>query len=251
MLVDVHAHLDFEQFAIDLDKVIERSKNNGVVAIISSGVNMERNKKTLALSKKYAVVKASLGLYPTDAAKLTEKELQNEIGFIRKNRRNIVAIGEAGLDYKDGNNIPRQKIVFEEVISLAEKLKLPLIVHSRKAERDAIDMLESSRLKNIVMHCFSGKLKLVRRAEDNGWFFSIPAIIAYSRQFQSIAEMLSINQILTETDSPFLAPVKGERNEPSSVSGIVKKISEIKKLDVEETKKNIYMTYRKVFKEER
>lgn len=260
MLVDIHAHLDHDRFKKDLDKVIERARKKDVKYIITSGVNKSTNRKALELSKKYQdIVKASLGIYPLDALEIEMKEgdfprvieklnVDEEIEFIRKNKNKIIAIGEAGLDYnytKDKNK--EQKEVFQKVISLAEKIKKPLIVHSRKAEIDVIEMLRSSTLKKVIMHCFTAKLKLAKKAEDLGYYFSIPPIIVRLRHFQELVDRLSLDKILTETDCPYLSPIAGERNEPSFIVETIKKIAEIKKLTEKEIKNIIFMNFQKVF----
>ena len=248
MLVDIHAHLEFDSFKKDLDKVIERAKKANVKCIINSGTNQERNEKTLKLAKKYDIVKASLGIYPTEVLKKDEEELDKNIAFIKKNKNNIVAVGEIGLDYHETKeNTNKQKELFQKLIQLAEKLKLPVVIHSRKAESDAIDILESSRLKKIIMHCFSGKIKLVKRIQDNGWFVSIPPIITFSSHFKKVVEIVPTTQILTETDSPFLSPIKGKRNEPSFIGYTIKEISKIKGLNKDEVEKIIFMNFQKTF----
>jgi len=248
MLVDVHAHLDFPEFSKDLDRVVSDAEKVGVSNIITSGVNQEANKKALAISKKYKIVDASLGLYPLDILDLSEEDLSACFNFIEQHKKEFVAIGEVGLDFVSGYRNKEQKENFFKIMELVEKLKKPIIVHSRKAEKDVIEMLESSKIKKILLHCFSGSMKLVKRAEDNGWMFSIPTNVVYSQHFQTLAQRVSINNLLTETDSPFLSPVRGERNEPKNVSFTVKKISEIKKLDEGETKKIIFMNFKNIFR---
>jgi len=248
MLVDIHAHLDFEHFKNDLNQVIENAKKANIKYIINSGVDKKRNLKTLKLAEKYDIIKASLGIYPTEAEKRTQKELNEQINFIEKNKKNIIAIGEIGLDfYETKENYKEQKELFQKLIPLAEKTKLPVVIHSRKAEKDVIEILESSKLKNIIMHCFSGKFKLVKQIQDNGWYLSIPPIIAFSHHFQKVVETVPLTQIFTETDAPFLSPIKGKRNEPAFIAHTINKISEIKNLDKEEVEKIIFMNFQKVF----
>ncbi len=247
MLVDVHAHLDFKEFEEDLDKVIENAEKSGVSHIITSGVNHEANKKALEIAKKYKIVHASLGLYPLDILDLAKEELNKAIEFIEKNKNKFIAIGEVGLDFVSREREKEQKENFLGIIDLVEKLKKPILVHSRKAEKECIEILESSRIKKVILHCFSGGMKLVKQAEDNGWNFSVPTNIIYSNHFQTLVERVSINNLLTETDAPFLSPIKGERNEPKNVAVSVKKISEIKKLDESETQKVILNNFQKIF----
>ena len=258
MLVDIHAHLDHERFSKDLDKVIERCRKEKMI-VITSGVNTETNRKALEIAERYNdVVKCSLGLYPLDALGVEmEKgefprtiELTNvdkELKFIKENKNKIICIGEAGLDLAYVQNLDEQIKNFEKVIKLAEEIKKPLIVHSRKAEREAIEILEKSKLKKVVMHCFTGSFKLAKRIEKNGWYLSIPANITKSMHFQGITELIDINNLLTETDAPYLAPLGKERNEPIFVKETVKKIAEIKKMDREEVEKNIFMNFQNIF----
>src|SRR3989344_1520422 len=247
MLVDIHCHLNFKDYDKDRDEVIKRAEKLNMI-IVDSGTNIEDNKKSLELSKRYKIVKSSLGLYPLHAVKLNEKQLENEINFIRENKDKIIAIGEIGLDKSEENcNFEKQVEVFKEVLSLAEKINKPVVIHSRKAEKECIDILETFKIKHIDMHCFGGNFKLVKKIQDNGWIFSIPTNIVRLFHFQKIVEETPMSQLLTETDSPYLSPYPEKRNEPSFVVETIKKISEIKKLDEEEAKKLIYMNFQKNF----
>jgi TatD DNase family protein len=245
MFVDVHAHLDDKQFQKDLPEVIERAKAAGVTTIINNGSDMESNRKTLELSKKFSIIRPALGFYPGFAQNLTLQEIDREIEFIRKSKP--IAIGEVGLDFYHEHNKNKQTEIFQKFITLAEKLKLPLIVHSRKAEKEVVDLLLSSKLKKVILHCYTGKLKIARIAEDNGFSFSIPPIVINSKQFQQLVEQTSISNLLTETDSPYLSAIKSERNEPKNVVDTVKKIAEIKNLDKLETKNLIFMNFQRIF----
>jgi len=252
-LVDVHAHFDLGEYDKDLPKVIDNCKTTGVKAIIINGVHPKSNRKVLELAKKYDILKPALGYYPVHVVEDSWEQVEEELDFIKKNKE-LVGLGEVGLDYKFGDDNPHgdkhkliQKKAFEKFIEISEKRKLPLIVHSRKAEQDVIEMLESSTLKNPVMHCFMGKKKLMQRVADNGWNFSIPTIIIKLQQLQEMVQYTNINQLLTETDSPYLAPNPGERNTPANVALGVKKIAEIKGFTPEETANNIFMNYQRLF----
>lgn len=241
MIVDVHAHLDHKQFDKDRDEVIKRASN---ILIINNGLNPETNRKTLELSSKYKNIKSALGLYPTDALKL--KNVDEELNFIKKNKEKIVAIGEVGLDYYwEKQKKKEEKEIFQKIIDLAEEIKKPVIVHSREAELDVIEMLESSKAKT-VLHCF-GSLELVKRAIDNGFFLSIPANVIFSSHFQKVVEMVELRNLLTETDSPYLSPFRGNRNEPSFVEKGLEKIAEIKKISKEEAEEEIWNNAKKLF----
>jgi TatD DNase family protein len=255
LIVDVHAHLDFEEYDTDRDKVIEENKKAGVKAIINQGVDIKHNRKVLELASKYDIIKPALGFYPVHAVQIKEEKFDAELDFISK--QNIVAIGEVGLDYKKGDDNPfgdkykgEMRKCFEKFIALAEKKRIPIIVHSRKAELDVIEMLESSSMKKgkVIMHCFMGRQHLVKRIIDNGWSMSIPCIVTKLQQLQLIAQMAPVQQIFTETDAPYMSPYPDiKRNEPRFIIEGLKKIAEIKKLDVEELSKMIYMNYQRMF----
>ena len=258
MLVDVHTHLTFPQFEKDLDEVIKRAKEARLVAILCSGVDHESNVKVLELAKKYEIIKASLGVYPLDAVGLGHYDdvpresrtldVDEELKFIEKNKDNILAIGEIGLDKSPKEpKLKEQEEVFWKCIRLAEKIKKPIVVHTRKAEKECIEILESSKLKKVVLHCFTGNLKLVKKAEDLNFMLSIPAIVTRLKHFQEVIQKVSLKNILTETDAPYLSPYKGERNEPSYIKETIKIISQIKNVTEDEVEKIIFSNYQKIF----
>lgn len=248
-LVDVHAHFDLGEYDQDIKEVLEGCKKANVKAVVINGVHPESNRKVLKLSKEHPLLKPALGYYPTHIVEDKWEKIEEELDFILKNREKV-ALGEVGLDYKettDEAGKKKQREAFEKIIKISEKTKKPLIIHSRKAEEDVISMLESSTLKNPVMHCFMGKTKLWQKAADNGYNFSIPVIVNKLQQFQELVKYANINQILTETDSPYLAPVQGERNTPANVAIAIKKIAEIKGFTEEETANTIFMNYQRLF----
>ena len=261
IIVDVHAHLDHHLiYPEKIDEVIENSRKNNIKVIITNGINPETNRLTLELAEKYRdIVKPALGIYPIDALKTEMKrgdyplktndfDFDEELDFIEKNRNKIVAVGEIGLDYCwDSTQHEQQKENFRKLLELAEKIKKPVIVHSRKAEADTVDILEQYKMKKVVMHCFSGNSALVKRIQDNNWHFSIPCNIVRSEQLQKIVKTTNISRLLTETDAPFLSPFKDRMNEPSFIIETIKKIAEIKAMDQEEVANNIFMNYQNLF----
>ncbi len=193
--IDVHCHIDMCK---NIEKRIENAREMGVKVIVTNGVNPENNMEILDISSKYREVRCALGIYPIDALKLSDDEIDKEIRFIKLNKDKIAAVGEVGLDFKEdlenkesqsqqavgyslslklGNNChsklwgitpslsnkDRQKAIFEKFVKLAEEINKPIIVHSRKAEKECIEILEKSRAKKVLMHCFSGKLSLAER----------------------------------------------------------------------------------------
>lgn len=260
-LIDIHAHLDHARFKEDLDKVIERAEKAGVKLIITSGVNSRTNKIALELAEKYKIVKPSFGIYPLDALAseiengeasgfsrdIEEFDLDKELEFIEKNKDRCLAIGECGMDFKFVKKQEEQEATFKKIINLAKKINKPIVVHSRKAELEAINLLEKSKIKKVVMHCFNGKRSLIERAKNLGFFFSIPPIINRLEHFQMLVSLVPIGQLLTETDCPYLSPVPGERNEPMNVKFTIKEIAKIKNLSEQETSEIIFNNAQKLF----
>lgn len=241
MFIDVHTHLTDKAFDTDRTEVISRSQ---CVALINNGYTIADNRATLALAKQFPLVKVALGLHPSETAVLSQKDIDTEIAWIAKQK--CVAIGEIGLDFTYEEH-EKQIVSFKKLIELALKKNLPMIIHSRKAEKEVLDILEEMKAKKVILHCFSGKVKLVDRAEKLGYTFSIPPIVNHSQQFQDLVKKVSLTKLLTETDSPFLSPKKGERNEPAYVEITVKKIAEIKGMDAKEVENAIFANYQRMF----
>lgn len=248
MFIDVHCHLDVLK---DIPGSIEKAIKSNVKIILAHGVNSATNRKVLDLSSRFKEVKAALGIYPIDALKMSDEEIEQEIEFILKNKSRIAAIGEVGIDFKeDGDNKERQKRIFEKFIKLANELNKPIIVHSRKAEKECVEILENSNIKKVIMHCFSGKFSLVQRIIGNGWFLSIPTNVIYSEQFQENVRKIDIKNLLCETDAPYLHPQRKGENEPVNVIESYKKIAELKGLPLKEVEKRIEENYYSLFNQD-
>lgn len=260
MLVDVHCHLTHELFAKDLDKVISSCKEKGVKVIISSGVNPEDNKKNFEIAARFPeIVKVSYGIYPIDALGLGPDEcgiirhpgvidLDKEFEFILKNKDKIISIGEVGMDFKmDLKFQDKQRENFLKIIKFCEKIDKPIVIHSRKAETEIIEMLVNSKLKKVVLHCFEGRKHVVQKAIDLGYSFSIPCTILKMQHFQELVRKCPIQQLLSETDAPWLSPVPGIRNDSSNVKLTVEKIASLKGITYEECENLIFMNYQRMF----
>ncbi|MBR9706530.1 TatD family hydrolase [Candidatus Pacearchaeota archaeon] len=245
--IDVHCHIDMYSDE-KIEQVIEGARKNNVDTIIVNGVNVKTNRRILKLADKYTEIKVALGIDPIDALKLTDQEVEDEINFIKKNKGKIIAIGEVGIDLKWSKELKAQKENFEKFIQLSIDLDKPIIVHSRNAEHDVLDMLDRDNCKKVIVHCFNGKLSLVDKAIKNGWYFSIPTNITYSEQMQKLVDKLPITNILCETDSPYLHPQKGQRNNtPVNVIEGYKKISEIKDMNLKVVEEKIKENYKRLF----
>jgi len=263
-LIDIHCHLTHQLFQKDLPQVIKRAKKAGLKTIVCSGVNHPTNVEALKLAKEYPLLKPSLGLYPIDLLGLSPDEtgltrqtepidLDNELEFIKKHKEEIAAVGEYGLDFhwsRKPEEHKQQKINFQKIIDFVAKLKKPSIIHSRRAELDTFEILESSSLKpqKIILHCFEGRKHLLKKATDQGYNFTIPTIITKLQHFQTLTEIAPLQQLFTETDAPWLSPYPGKRNEPAFIIETIKKISEIKHLPQEEVAAQIWKNYQNLIK---
>ncbi|MHA1271583.1 MAG: TatD family hydrolase [Candidatus Helarchaeota archaeon] len=225
--IDSHCHLDYRSFKNDVDKVILRAKKENIMAIITSSIDSDLRFVNKLKSKYKNYIFHALGLHPPSYTKDSVKKI---IRLINENLNSIVAIGEVGLDYywvKEDFRREYQKEAFREFIKLAKNLKKPLVIHSRNAELESIEILEQENAKHVLMHCFSGNIELIKRITDNNWLISIPTAIVNRKKYQKIAKTCPLEHVVIETDSPFLSPDK-EKNEPSKVIFAAKKIAEIK-----------------------
>lgn len=247
MFIDIHNHIDFYKDD-EIEGIMERAKKVNVGIILVNGVKPENNRKILRLARKYKEIKMAWGLYPIDALSMKDKDIEEEIDFLRANKEEIKAIGEVGLDYKeDEKEHERQKEILRKIVKTAIELDKPLIVHSRKAEKETIELLEEMKAKKVVMHCFNGNLKLVERIISNKWFLTIPTNVVFAEHFQKVIALCPIEQLFCETDSPYLHPRKERNNEPANIVESYKKIAEIKKMDLKDVEKKIEENYRRVF----
>ncbi len=226
--VDAHCHLDFEQFEEDREEVLTRAREN-LEFVVNAGSNLEQNKSALKLQEENpGLVIANLGLHPvyTDSYSETDR-IKAQI-----READPAAIGEIGLDHhhvEDRETRENQEKVFREMLELAEDLNKPVVVHSRDAERKAVEILKEYSLPGIMLHCFNGKPKLAEEASENGMKIGVTTQVLYSDRVQDIVKTLSLEAMLLETDSPYL--YRGGRNEPVNVVESAEKIAELKNTD--------------------
>lgn len=237
-MIDTHCHIDFSDFDEDRDKVIGRAKDK-LSAIVDSGTNEVDNQKVLDLANEYkGFIYPSLGFHPVSSQKSSQEEIESAKNHLINNINDIVAVGEVGMDFfyvKDKSLRERQKEIFMEFLEISNDYKVPLLIHGRDCERKIFNMIkEYSDIPRVVFHCYGGSLKTAKRiVEMEDYFISFSTMICYSKRHQELAKDIPIERILTETDSPYLAMTKEERNEPLNVELAVKKLAEIQNLDVE------------------
>lgn len=243
MIIDVHMHADF----LPATKLEEIQKNEKIRLVITNSVNLGSCLKNLGICGKFSKIKLAAGLYPEENLKLPDFEKLER--FILDNKNHIVALGEIGLDlHETKDNFETQKVIFIKQLELARKLKIPVIIHTRKAEKEVLDILDKFKDLKVILHCFSGNFKLVRRGVEIGCYFSVPANITRSEHFQKMVKEVPRERILTETDSPYLSPFIGLENEPFFISESIRKISEIWNINEEEVEKQIEKNFNSIFK---
>lgn len=254
---DSHAHLDDEKFNEDREELIEEIKKSGIDKFISAGYSLEGSKKGIELANKYDFIYTTSGISPNDIPQ-TEEELWKilkEIEKIAQENKKVVAIGEIGLDYyweKEEKMRKLQKIAFIEQIKIANKIELPIVIHTREAVMDTIQILKENNVKNKgIFHCCPLNRELVKEALKLGFYISFAGPITFknSKNANEIIEMVPNDKMLIETDSPYLAPepVRGTRNNPINVKYIAQKVADVKKLSLEEVAKMTYENAQKVF----
>jgi TatD DNase family protein len=233
----------------DISGIVKRAKEKNVSIIVNNGVDVKSNRLTLEIASRYKEVKAALGIYPIDGLKMTDEMIDREIEFIRENKDKILFLGETGIDLKQDKNLEKQKFNFLKMIRLAKEIDRPIVVHARGAEKECVEILEKEKCRRVLMHCFTGNMKLIERIIANGWMISIPTNITFSEHFQKVVERFSIENMLCETDSPFLHPIKGKRdNEPVNVIESYRKIAEIKKMKLEDVEEKIFDNFQRFVK---
>jgi TatD DNase family protein len=255
MLVDHHCHLDFPDFAADLDGIVGRARAAGVGMIVSISMHVRRLAETLRIAEAYPNVFSSVGTHPHYAH--TELDVPvDEIVRLSAHPK-IVAIGEAGLDYFYDNS-PREAQMqgFRKQIAAAQETGLPLVIHARDADADIAAVLEETMAQRrfcAVLHCFTGGADLARRALDLGLYVSFSGILTFkkSEALREIAGSVPLDRLLVETDAPFLAPGKyrGKRNEPAYVVETAEELARVKGIPPAElaraTTENFFRLYAK------
>lgn len=240
MYVDIHAHIDNDAFSEGRDKKIAQWKEEGIEFILSNGVDHESNRDVKNLSDTHDIIYPAYGFHPIHVLDNERETIEDEILAIKNS--DCLAIGEVGLDYQHATTEKekqKQKDIFTKFIHASKQTGKPLIIHSRKAERDVLDLLENHDHTNAVLHCFFGKKSYMKEACDKGIWFSAPSISDRAQQLKDMTSYVPLRQLLTETDSPYLGPDKDEINTPVTVKRTVSYLAKKKDKDEETVKKQI------------
>jgi TatD DNase family protein len=256
MLIDSHCHLDFPDFADELDAVVARARDKGVARMVTISTRVKRHSELIAIAERFPDVYCSVGTHPHHAQE--EPDIGTDELVARTNHPKVVAIGEAGLDYHYDNS-PRdlQEKSFRAHIAAARQTKLPLVIHAREADADVGKILTEETGKGAfraVLHCFTGGRDLAMTAIDLGLFISFTGILTFknSQDLRDIARDLPADRILVETDAPYLAPGphRGKRNEPAYVVETAKVLADVRGVSADEiarqTTKNFFRLFSKV-----
>lgn len=248
-LFDSHCHYNDEKFNIDRDNIIKDNIKKGITKAIVAGYSVKSSKQAIEIAEKYTNnLYAIVGISPNDLDEINYKEIEK----LAKNKK-VVAIGEIGLDYYwNKENKELQKQVFLNQIQIANNLDLPIVIHTREAVMDTIEILKSNKVnKKGIFHCCPLNIELIKEAVKLGYYISFSGNITFknSKNAYSCVSYVPLEKILIETDSPYMTPepFRGQRNNPSYVQYVAKKIAEIKNLREEEIAQITYNNAKTIF----
>ena len=248
---DSHAHYNDEKFNFDRDEIIKEIYNSDITKIINAGYSLESSKKTIEIAEKYNFMNCIVGISPNDINNFKKDDLM-EIEELARNKK-VVAIGEIGLDYYwNKENKDLQKEIFISQVEIANRLNLPIVIHTREAIYDTLDILKRNKCnKKGVFHCCPLNLDLVREGLKLGFYISFAGPITFknSKNAEEVIKIVPLEKMLIETDSPYLSPepLRGKRNDSRNVRYIAQKIAEVKGITIEEVAKITYENGKKIF----
>jgi TatD DNase family protein len=253
MIFDTHAHYDDEAFDEDREELLKNLSQHGIEAVTNVGASIKTSENTLKLVDQYPNVYGAIGVHPNETGELNEEKLS----WLRtqSSHEKIVAIGEIGLDYYwDEPDRETQKTWFIRQLALAREVNLPIIIHSRDAAKDTLDIMKAERSEEIggVIHCFSYGKEMAREYLNMGFYLGIGGVLTFknAKKLKEVVEYMPIEQLVLETDCPYLAPVpnRGKRNSSLNLPYVVSEISAIKGIAEEEiieiTNQNARKLYR-------
>lgn len=252
MLVDSHCHLDFPEFSGRMSQLIDSMKNNGVAYALCAGVTLERFPAMLALAESYPQLYAAVGVHP-DTQEGAEPDIDTLVGLAHHAK--VVAIGETGLDYyRLEGDMEWQRERFRTHIRAALRVGKPLIIHTRSAAEDTLQLMREERADEIggVMHCFTESQEVAEAAMELGFFISFSGIVSFknAKALKEVARRIPMDRMLIETDAPYLAPVphRGQTNEPAYVVHVAEEIARLRDISVAEvaevTTRNFFRLFR-------
>ena len=252
MLIDTHAHIDFDDYAENFEIMLKDASDAGVEKIIIPGVEPKGFERILNLSATYDNIYGAIGIHPCDAKKWDENSYET-IKALGKSPK-IIAIGEIGLDYywdKTYNEL--QKEVFTKQIEIAKELKKPVIVHDREAHGDVLEILKNTNAKEVgvVMHCFSGSPEFALECVKEGFYIALGGVVTFknAKKPHEVAKIVPLENLLLETDSPFLTPepYRGKVNSPANVRFVAEAIAKLRGISIDEVEKQTTLNAQRLF----
>ena len=240
-IFETHAHYDDPAFDLDRDELLNSFKSNGIEAVVNIGANLPTSEKTLELTQTYDFMYGAVGVHPSDIRQLEAPGAIERIEELAGISKKIVAIGEIGLDYHyDDADPDLQKKWFVKQMELARRLELPIIVHSRDAAQDTIDIMTSENAGDIggVVHCYSYSKEVAKTFLDMGFYIGVGGVVTFKngKKLKETVEYMPLDKIVLETDCPYLAPepYRGKRNSSLYIPFVAETIAEIKGITVEQ-----------------
>jgi TatD DNase family protein len=246
-IIDSHCHLDFPKFNRDREETILRARDAGVVGMINSGISLKGNCTSLELAEKYEDIHATLGLSPDIGREGDDKEINAILAQIEANAKKAAGIGEAGLDFQDcktNEEREKQTASFKKVIELAKDLDKPLVVHARLAEAEVLKLVKG--VDTVIYHCYSGSVETMREIVDMGYYISLATLVCFSEHHRVLATEVPPENLLLETDSPYLSSRKG-RNEPAFIVDSIPVVAQLKDMEPAEIAKLATENARRAF----
>lgn len=242
MFFESHAHYDDKIFDTDREELLNILPNNDIDYVVNIGANMDSSVKCVELTNKYPYMYAAVGVHPHYVDNMKDEDI-NTLEQLCKQPK-ITAIGEIGLDfYYNNSSKDNQYKWFKEQLALAKKLNLPVVIHSRDASQDVFDIIKEANLSDRegagagVIHCYSGSLEMAKEYIKLGYYIGIGGVVTFKKSVKliNIVKEISLDNILLETDSPYLTPIpfRGKRNDSTNLKYIAKTISEIKNVPLE------------------
>src|SRR4030066_2546726 len=252
-LTDAHIHLSDLEYAKTTDELVTEAKRSNVAALVSNSMGLETSIGSLKLAEKYpGTVYPALGIHPWNVNVRKENELEETVKLIseQSQKNAVTAIGEIGLDYKYETIWDQQMMVFDKMLHLAEKLDLPVIIHSRGTTAQIVDMLPSYRLKRVLLHWFSHPMSALYKGIDNGYFITEGPPVAYSNGIREVVKKVPLTSFLTETDGPVIyrkAPFNGQMTKPSFIRTVVEAVAEVKQITAADAAEQIAKNFENFF----
>jgi TatD DNase family protein len=252
-LVDAHVHLSDAEYNNHTDELVADAKTSDVKALVSNSIDLKTSMDSLNLAEKNpGLVYPALGIHPWNVNVLKENELEDTLKLIsdENQKKTVVAIGEIGLDAKYEKIWDKQLMVFDTMLRLAETLALPVIIHSRGATVQIVDMLPSYNLKRVLLHWFSYPLKALSQAVSHGYYITEGPPTAYSLGIREVVANVPLTNLLTETDGPvkyYKPPFNGQMTKPSFIRTVVNAIAEVKNVPVDDVVEQIAKNFELFF----